>query len=334
MRDEFSYHVTKFFGEFLPMQLGASANTVAAYRDTFVQLIGYMEANEGIKANRLGITDITADAVEGFLAYLEQGRGVCVSTRNLRLASIHSFFKYVQRHDLKYFSQCASVLTIPFKKTTKEPMTYLSVEEVQALLALPDAKTRKGIRGLAIVATLYETAARVQEVIDLAPHQVRLDGRPTIELHGKGGKVRLAPIGGGLVPILGKYFSAYAISDASPTVFFNNQGKRMTRAGIQYVVDKFVSAAKEVCPSIKGKNVTNHTFRHSKAMHLLEAGVNLVYIRDFLGHSSVTTTEIYARANPELKRKYIEQSATALNTGKSYSDNDKQDLINWLKKSL
>jgi site-specific recombinase XerD len=330
----FSYHVTKFFGEYLPMHLGASKNTVSSYRDTFVQLIDYLKDHCGIKAEKAAISDITYAEIEGFLSYIEELRNIGIATRNLRLAAIHSFFKYVQRHELECFGQCTAVLGIPFKKKAKTTMAYLSIDEIEMLLSLPDTNTKKGIRNLAILSTLYETGARVQEVIDLSPTWVRLESNPCIELHGKGQKVRLVPIGAGLATILAKYFKTFNTTVFQETVFQNNQGKKLSRAGIQYIVDKYVSLSCRSHPELRSKTVTSHTFRHSKAMHLLEAGVNLIYIRDFLGHSSVTTTEVYARTNPELKRKYIEQNALSLDMGGKYQDDEKQDLLDWLKNSL
>jgi site-specific recombinase XerD len=258
-----------------------------------------------------------------------------VSTRNLRLAAIHSFFKFLQTQDLKLFDHCAKILNIPTKKNVKPLMTYLSINETQTLFSLPNTDTPRGIRDLAILTTLYETGARVQELIDLTPSQLRLeDGKSSIELHGKGNKSRLVPVGDAFVSIINKYLAVADKKNNHSPLFYNSQGNKMTRSGIQYIIDKYIFVLKDKCASIATKKISNHTFRHSKAMHLLESGINIVYIRDFLGHSSVITTEIYAKVNQDHMRKNIETSARELDIDKKYSDKAKQDLTDWLKNLL
>jgi site-specific recombinase XerD len=278
----------------------------------------------------LSLEDINVANIYDFLSFLENNRNNTISTVNLRLAAIHSLFKYIQKHDLEHFHQCASILNISYKKSPSKPMTYLSIDEMQTLLSQPDVNSKKGIRDLSILATLYETGARVQELLDLTPSQIRLDNIASIELHGKGKKTRLVPVGGELISILKKYFNIFKITSDTNFVFVNSQGNKMTREGIQYIINKYCDKIKVIYPTINGKNISNHTFRHSKAMHLLESGVNLIYIRDFLGHSSIKTTEIYARTNPELLRKHIVDNAKLLESVNKYSVEDKNHLKKWL----
>jgi site-specific recombinase XerD len=334
MTNDFSQYVTKFFSQYLPMQRGLSINTISAYRDTFLQFLDYINTIKGIKSNKILLSDITYDLILNFLDYLEQEKGASISTRNLRLTGIRTFFKYVQRSSLKHFDHCSSILEIKAKTNQIKPVSYLSMEEIRALFSLPNPDTQKGIRDLAILSTLYEAGARVEELINLTPLQLRLDAVPSIELLGKRRKVRIVPIGKELAQILHKYLDVFKIDANSPAVFFNSQGKKLTRAGVQYILDKYIKEAQKIHPSITRKKVSNHTMRHSKAMHLLEAGVNLIYIRDFLGHTSVQTTEIYARTTPENMRKHIEKSAKALTPVERYSPSKKQELSDWLRKFI
>jgi len=329
-----SYLITKYFGEHLPLQIGASANTISSYRDTMVQFLEYLDQQHGTRTPAT-LADFTDAVVAGFMLHLENDRHVSVSTRNQRLAALHSFARYVQRKELSCYDQCERVLAVPVKKTAQRSMAYLSVDEIQLLLSIPEPATKKGLRALAVLATLYETAARVQELADLTLDHVQLgDSAGRIELHGKGRKTRTVPIGKDAATILAHYMAAFNITKPDQLLFTNSQGGKLTRVGIRYIVDKHVTLAKAANPAMFCVTVTNHTFRHSKAIHLLEAGVNLVYIRDFLGHSSVATTEIYARASPAIKERHILAHSATIADHEKYAQTEKEDLLNWLKHNI
>jgi len=335
LKDDLAYHVTKFFAEYLPLHIGASNNTCKSYRDVFVQLLSFTESECGVATNKVTLDLITATVVEKFLLHLEASKGIKVSTRNQRLAAIHSFFKYLQRKDLARYAQCSDVLSIPFKKNPPPVMSYLSIEETEVLLSMPDANSKKGLRDVAIIAVLYECAARVQELIDLTVSNLHImNGSPYIELRGKGNKLRKIPIAEGVSNILKKYVDAYGIVHPSVPLFCNSQKKKLTRAGVQHIINKYIEVARKCKPGFFQQKISNHSFRHSKAMHLLESGVNLVYIRDFLGHSSVTTTEIYAKTNPEVKRRILTENNLLSASGTQYNTDEKNDLLEWLKHSL
>jgi site-specific recombinase XerD len=328
------YLITKYFAEHLPLQVGASPNTIQSYRDTMVQFLEHLDERRG-KRTPATLADFDEAAVSDFVLHLETDRHVGAATRNQRLAALRSFARYVQRKELSVYDQCARILAIPAKRAAQRPMAYLSVAEVKLLLATPDPATKKGLRALAVLATLYETAARVQELADLTPGQLQLRDAARVELHGKGDKTRVIPIGPDVAAILAEYTVAHGIAEPGQPLFANSQGGKLTRVGIRYIVDKHVALAKAADPSMFQIKVTNHTFRHSKAVHLLEAGVNLVYIRDFLGHSSVTTTEIYARASPAIKERHILAHAATLAPGRDkYTPAEKQALIDWLKDQI
>ncbi len=333
-RNAFSYHLTKYFAEYLPNQTAASPNTIRSYRDTFVQLMEFYKAEYSLPPERLGYGEFTADRIEGFLVYLEETRGIGISTRNQRLAAIHAFFRYLQYRDPAGFEQCAQVLSVPFKKAPVKPMNYLSAEEMKLLFSIPDPKKDDQLRDLAVMVLLYETGARVQELIDLCPSNIRFSTTVTAELHGKGNKTRLVPVNADAAAIVRNYIRRCSRTDADKPLFVNRKGEKLTRAGIQYIIDKYVSTAHTQHPDLFRNKVTNHCFRHSKAMHLLEAGVNLIYIRDLLGHASVVTTEIYAKTNPKIKEEQLKKHSASVGTAQNYSRKQKEDLIDWLKKNL
>ena len=297
-------------------------------------MIEYTESKHKTPCHKLTMDDFTSSRVFSFLDHLENERGVSSSTRNQRLASIHSFFKYVQKNEPSYFSQCADILAIDFKNTSEPVIGYLKIEEMQFLFSLPDAGNHREIRDLAVLTTLYETGARVQELVDLHFGDVSLAAFPTVVLNGKGSKSRLVPIGSDVVSILQRYFKEYAIHKPDQYLFTNSQKNRLTRVGVQYIIDKYIGRGRTLEPSMFKIKITNHSFRHSKSMHMLEAGVNLLYIRDFLGHTSVTTTEMYAKANPEIKRRIIEEHGVKLGIQNKYLNAKKDELLDWLKVSF
>jgi site-specific recombinase XerD len=208
------------------------------------------------------------------------------------------------------------------------------VEEIKLLFSIPDQKEDDQLRDLAIMVLLYESGARVQELIDLTPNHIRFCANTIVELHGKGNKVRLVPINVDAANIIRNYIRRCHRTDIYEPLFVNRDCKKLTRAGIQYIINKYVSIAREKSPNLFKGNITNHSFRHSKAMHLLEAGVNLIYIRDLLGHTSVVTTEVYAKTNPKIKEEQLKKHSAAVETVQKYTDTQKKDLIDWLKKNL
>jgi len=332
--DSFAYHVTKYFSDYLPNQAAASANTIHSYRDTFVQLLSFFKKEKHIPPEKLCYSDFTPENVEKFLCWLESERGISASTRNQRLAAVHAFFRYIQYREPAGFEQCAGVLAVPFKKTPSPVVGYMSLEEMQVLFSVPDQTTLKGLRDLTVMLVLYETGARVQELIDLQAANFRFGGTSHVHLHGKGDKCRIVPINARVASVTRKYMKRYGCIKPDALVFANRTGGQLTRAGVQYIIDKNVALARKQRPDLFSSKITNHSFRHSKAMHLLEAGVNLVYIRDFLGHSSIMTTEIYARSNPKIKEEHLRKNSASLGVQEKYNAKEKEDLMDWLKKSL
>jgi site-specific recombinase XerD len=321
--------IVAFFGTYLPKVKSASPNTVRAYRDAVLQLLGFAAGNKGAGINSLAVNDLSADVVKDFLQHLEERRGVSIATRNHRLAAIHSFFKYIQKHDFSHFARCQLVLAIEKKRAPEPVVAYLSIEEMKVLLRLPDATNQRGLRHLAILSLLYESAARIQELIDIRVADIGA-GHRVVTLHGKGSKTRLVPIGKETAAILKQYLKMDP-REPGERLFTGRHGLPISRSGVQYIIDTHVAAAKENNPHLFSKKVTPHIFRHSRSMHLLESGVNLVYISDLLGHASVMTTEVYAKANPETKRKVIERHSQAVAPNRRYGKKEMRDLESWLK---
>lgn len=329
-----SSYVTKFFSDYLPLQLGASTNTMKAYRDTFVLLLDFLAVKRNVEVNRLDCDCLTEESILAFLSYLEAERRILPSSRNQRLAGIHSFCKFLQRKEPVCLESCNAILGIPFKKTVKKGIAYMSIEEMEVLLNQPDASTPKGLRDLALLLLLYDTGARVQELIDLRYEQIRFGKVTTVVLHGKGSKNRLVPLQETTRLIVEKYRTEVCWKNEADNLFTNNRKQSLTRAGVQFIIGKYVSMARSKHSELFKSKIHCHSFRHSKAMHLLEAGVNLIYIRDFLGHVSVTTTEIYARTNPVIKSKILFENSKSFNLESKYERQKQEDLLAWLKKSI
>ncbi|OGO76544.1 MAG: hypothetical protein A2Y23_06415 [Clostridiales bacterium GWB2_37_7] len=334
-KKELSYYLTRFFTEYLGNEAGLSTNTIKSYRDAFILYFKYLEETGICKISKLKMSSMNTDNVVRFLDWLEQSRGSSVSSRNQRLAAIKAFCSYVARKCPEESDLCQDILKIRVKKTSQKPVEYLTVDAVEYLLKMPDSHSLRGIRDLAVIALMYESGCRVQELIDLRVGNISFRSPATVTLTGKGNKIRVIPISTNAANIIKAYLKSTNICNVTHPVFFNIYGKSLSRSGVSYVLEKYANMARKQKPELYLSKLHPHILRHSKAMHLLENGVNLIYIRDFLGHSSVTTTEIYARCNPELKRKYIEQAGNLI-TGcvEEYSEREKESLIAWLRKNI
>jgi len=223
------------------------------------------------------------------------------------------------------------------KKSEKAAINYLTVDAIKLLLEQPDRTTLRGRRNLALLALMYDTGARVQEIIILTPEAVNIASTPyTIRLFGKGQKFRIVPLMDEQVILLKRYMEDNNLTEAyhlRHPLFFNSRGERLTRAGVTYILKNYVEMARAINSEIIPQSISCHSLRHSKAMHLLQAGVSLVYIRDILGHVSVQTTEVYARADSKQKREALEKSYTSLipKTDSVRQWDKNKDLLEWLK---
>ncbi len=327
---DFATFLSDFFQKYLPGQRGLSSNTIKSYRDTFIIFFRFLGEKECIKPEKLKFESITSDMIERFMEWLENNNRNAVSTRNQRLAAMHAFMKYVMTHYPDYFNQCQKVLNVSSKKTSSKPPVYLSIEELKCIFEQPDQNTKQGLRDLALLTLLYDSGCRVQELIDLTWLDIRFEKPATVTLTGKGNKTRLVP----LMPDTANIVSAYKHSQKSQRtehIFLNQSNEKLSRSGVEYIIKKYAQMAELQIPLIKEKKITPHVYRHSKGMHLTQADVNIIYIRDLLGHSSVQVTERYARADSRSKREALEQASKNIVPENSYSQEERQELLQFLK---
>jgi site-specific recombinase XerD len=308
---DFARHLTAFFTEYLIGERGASSNTIRSYGETFCLLLNFMDEHEHIKADSLRLEHLNKRIVLDFLEWLQKNRGSGNTTRNQRLAAIRSFFSYMQYEDVKHLAQWQEILSIKVKKDERRSVNYLSIEGVKLLLEQIPTNTSKGRRDLALISLLYDSGARVQELIDLTPASLKTEKPYCITLFGKGRKKRIVPLQEEQIRLLQGYMEENRLdlpaSNQRP-LFANSCGRKLTNSGISYILDMYACQARILNTELIPEKISPHSLRHSKAMHLLQAGVNLVYIRDILGHVSIQTTEIYARADSKQKREALESA--------------------------
>ena len=331
MATDFAVCLRRFLTTHLAGLRGCSPNTVGSYRDTFKLLITYFRDEKSTPPGKLTLDCVDAAAITGFLDWLETSRHNSASTRNQRLAAISSFCTWMQTEDPARMACYQHILAIPAKKQAHPIVNYLTVEQTRLLLAQPDRSTRRGRRDATLLATLYDTAARVQELADLAVRDIRLQRPAIAALTGKGRKTRHVPLMDNTTAILAAYLAEHHLDkpghDDHP-VFFNQHGAKLSRGGIAWILHKYQAETGD--PALAAAALSPHTLRHSKAMHLYEAGVPLPYIRDFLGHAELSTTEIYARASTEAKRKALESAYIDITTDDQPEWTQDQGLLDWL----
>ena len=296
--------VRRFLLEHLVADLNLSRNTQASYRDALVLLLPFAAKRQGKTVDQLEVERISPEVVRLFLAHLEGERHCSVSTRNQRLAAIHAFARFVGARSPEHLAWCAELTAIPFKKTTKGTLPYLEKPEMDAILAAPDRRTTQGARDHALLLFLYNAGARADEAARLTVADLHLGPSPAVRILGKGNKTRLCPLWASTARALRALVEGRASQDP---VFLNRRHERMTRFGIYALVAR--CAAQGACgvPSIGSKRVSPHVLRHTTAVHLLRAGVDINTIRAWLGHVSLDTTNIYAEVDLEMKAKALSE---------------------------
>lgn len=331
---DFSYHLTEYLAKYLPGRIGCSSNTIRSYRDSFSLLLRFCAKVKKMPAERITVDALEKELITEFLAWLESDRGCSVSTRNQRLAAIHAFFKYLQTESPEHIYLCQQILAIPLKRTHSKSIDYLTLDGIKYILAAPDPGSKSGRRDLVLMSLLYDTGSRVQEIADLKVCDVRLENPVTVKITGKGNKSRIVPLMTPTAKLLDQYMTENdlkSIAHGQYPLFQNRSHDKLTRAGIAYILKKYVNEARSFHPELIPQTVSPHCFRHSKAMHLLQAGVNLVYIRDLLGHVSIKTTEVYARADSQMKRQALENAYPSCTPSEMPIWQQDRDLLRWLK---
>jgi site-specific recombinase XerD len=329
----FSIHVTSFLSHYLAAQRNLSPNTIKAYRDVFTLLLRFCRDVRGIAAEKLCLEQIDVSLVEAFLDHLETERKSSPRTRNHRLAALHAFFRYVQAEEPAHMVHCQRILAIPLRRHAHPTVGYLSKDELAEILAQPDLRTLEGRRDAVLLSVLYDTGARVQELIDLSVGDARLDPPAQLRLMGKGRKMRVVPLMHNTISLVRDHLLENHLDrpeQFDKPLFQNARGQRLSRSGIRYILQKYLGRARSKLPSLYRK-VSPHTLRHAKGMHLLQSGISLDMIRDFLGHVDVKTTQIYARANLEMKRNALEKitDSSPVRTIPTWQQN--KDLLDWLR---
>jgi integrase/recombinase XerD len=331
MATDFAVVLHRFLTTHLAGLRGCSPHTIASYRDTFKLLIIFFRDQRSVPPEKLTLDRINADTITAFLNWLEASRRNSVSTRNQRLAAISSFYRWMQSQDPTRMACCQDILAIPAKRSPRPTVNHLTVEQTRRLLAQPDRSTRRGRRDATLLATLYDTGARASELADLSVRDIRLAPPALVALTGKGRKTRHVPLTANTVTLLRAYLTEHGLDrpgHEDHPLFFNQHRGKLSRGGIAWLLDKHRTRTGD--PTLINAQISPHTLRHSKAMHLYDAGVPLPYIRDLLGHVELSTTEIYARASTEAKRKALEAANTDIVDDDLPEWNQDPGLLSWL----
>ena len=329
-QDDFLALVQSFFLNYLRGVRGASDHTIRTYRDTLRLFFMYLNRKQSRSAANLALDDIKAESVLEFLNHLESTRGNSPATRNCRLAAIRCFSQHLLRYDVTRADQYGRILAIPAKKSPCRPAVYLEPEQVRGIIAAVDPKEPNSARDRALLLFLYNTGARVSEALDVHQQDLHLERPRQVRLRGKGGKERICPLWSETVSALRQLVSAQY---AGEVIFKNALGKRLTRDGVAYLIEKYVHRASEKLPELKMHRVTPHIFRHSCAVALLQAGVDVTVIRDYLGHATVATTNRYVTSNLKMRRDVLEAfwKRAGLERGTRHRWRPSQKLLSFLE---
>ena len=322
--NNFSKLLQSFLTDYIIGECNYSLNTKTSYSTTFYLLIEFLNHVHNLKPNEIIFEDFNKDIIIEFLDYLESNRKAKVSTRNQRLASIKSFFKYVQYNEPSLFDLCTQILSIKNKKVPNKMISYFTEEEIKIIIDYLNKENN--LKYLTLICVLYETGARVNELINIKVKDINLLDPASITLYGKGNKVRIVPISDELVKLLNKYFKQLYFDYGDGLLFYSKNHIKYSRFGINFIIKALVDKLKILYPTYFKGNYHPHSFRHSKATHLYNNGTPLLYIKDFLGHSTITTTEIYATPNSTKQRELILENASEIKIKTIYSDSKKETL--------
>ncbi|MFH1293778.1 MAG: tyrosine-type recombinase/integrase [Pseudomonadota bacterium] len=302
--------IKRFLSHYMPVQKGLAANTILAYRDTIKLLICYAADRLNKSVEDLYVEEIDESFVLDYLDHLEKIRGCTPRTRNARLAAIRALFGFIAREEPSLLLHCQTIRTIPIKRTQHKTVGYLEENQMQALLGAVEINSRSGVRDNALLLLLYNTGARVSEIVQLKVTDLRLDGTAHVKLLGKGNKYRSCPLWPETVEALQDYLKQRTAKDpATQHLFLNANGAPITRFGIRHIIGKYATTAQIKCPSIAEKTVNPHTIRHTTAMHLLRSGNDINMVSYWLGHANINTTHIYVEIDMEMKLKMLQNTA-------------------------
>jgi site-specific recombinase XerD len=319
-----------FFVDYLPQQRALSPHTLQSYRDSLKLLLQFA-AGKKDDPSQLTVEQLPPEKVTGFLQSLETGRHNRVSTRNVRLSAIHSFFRYLGREYPEHLELTQRILSIPFKRTATRLIEHLDFDEIQALLkAVPTQQANAG-RDRALLSLMLNTGARVSEIVGLETADLRLMVPCSVILRGKGRKERICPLWPETARLLQHLIEQRGIQPTqSVPLFLNHRGGRLTRFGIRLILSKHTNTATRQQPSLKNKRIHPHSIRHSTAVHLLRSGVDLSTIAHWLGHVSVNTTNKYLSVDLEAKREALAKVKPLLKGRRLGKWRQEPGIIAWL----
>jgi len=331
---DFAASLRDFFNHYLSETYRASGNTISSYSYTFTLLFRFLQEEKGIPPQKVTISTFDRQLILEFLQWLEEKRGNSIATRNQRLGCIHSYFKFIQTSYPPLIVEIQGILNIHMKKYPKSTLNYLSHDGIKLLLEKPDLSSKQGRRDLLLLTLLYDTGARVSEIINITKGDLFLQNPASVRVLGKGSKFRQIPLMPQTISMLKHYLAENRQSnmdESTQYLFVNPSGQKLTRGGVAYILQKYCSLARADSPRLIPEKFSPHCLRHSKAMHLLQSGVNLIYIRDFLGHTDVVTTEVYAKADPEMKRNALEKAYQEIAPDPRGDWQADIELMGWLK---
>jgi site-specific recombinase XerD len=323
--------VQDFFRMHLVGRRDVSPNTVSAYRDTMRMLLSFSGSQLSHNAGEMRLDDLNRETVLAFLDHLQNKRGNSASTRNARLAAVHSFFQFVAQEDPTSIHLCQRVLSIPYKRTVARAITCLDRQEIEHILGSIDRRNPSGRRDATLLQLLYNTGARAQEVVDLRLPAIRLSAPAQVRILGKGRKERLCPLWPETASLVKDMLKDRCLEPHEDVpLFVNAVGQPLSRFGLRHIVKRRVALAIHSRPSLAAKRITPHTFRHSTAMHLIQSGVEINVVRSWLGHASIETTHAYIEIDMQMKAAALE-ACGATKAGKGHPRWPQPNLLAWLE---
>jgi len=314
--------IERYFCDYLIKQRNASPETISSYRDAFRLFLRFSEQRFGKAPAALTLADFDAPQVLAFLDALEKQRLSSVRSRNARLAALRSFLQYAALQEPTALASISHTLAIPVKRFDRVPVSYLSREEVTAVLAAPDRNTWSGHRDAVMLATMYNTGSRVSEIIRLNVEDLELGPTATLRIHGKGRKDRVIPLWKETRRQLADWLCRISTTGGTP-LFPSRRSERLTRAGVRSRLNAAVAIARQTCPSLQKRRVFPHLIRHSTAMHLLQSGVDITVIALWLGHESTATTHMYVEADLTMKKRAIGKIIMPPSKARPYRPSDR-----------
>jgi integrase/recombinase XerD len=299
--------VKRFLLEHLIAERNLSRNTQQSYRDTFTLFLPYVSSQKKTPVDRIEILDLSSDLLRHFLDHLEKDRRSSIRTRNQRLAAVHAMARFIAERSPEHIAWCGQIRSVPFKRFTRNELSYLDKPEMDALLATPDQRTEQGLRDHALLLFLYNSGARVSEAaaLQIGDLNLRINQIGDVQLRGKGRKIRRCPL---WPATIGTLLTQVRGRSPDEPVFLNRLGQALTRHGIHWMIRNHVRKAAVSCPSLLRRSISSHTIRHTTATHLLRSGVDINTIRAWLGHVSIDTTNIYAEVDLQRKAEVLAHS--------------------------